>query len=171
MCAKCCAGVADLRPILHPPIEKRRPQSCCTCIQTDPSVRFFVMVTADHSTPVSFGDHSHEPVPLAVAAVSRVVAALGCDAVKSVHMGPLPSVTQHSLVDVGQLREQADGMRREREALAGKEALESGAEGDFAPALRFDEITASRGALGRFPSSELMPWVRALLQGNAGRGS
>lgn len=29
--------------------------------------RFAVCVTGDHSTPVVFGDHSHEPVPLAVA--------------------------------------------------------------------------------------------------------
>lgn len=28
-----------------------------------------VLVTGDHSTPVVFGDHSHEPVPLAVAHV------------------------------------------------------------------------------------------------------
>ena len=28
---------------------------------------FALCVTGDHSTPVVFGDHSHEPVPLAVA--------------------------------------------------------------------------------------------------------
>ena len=31
--------------------------------------RFSVCVTGDHSTPVVFGDHSHEPVPLAIAHV------------------------------------------------------------------------------------------------------
>ncbi len=33
--------------------------------------RFAVCVTGDHSTPVVFGDHSHEPVPLALAHVRR----------------------------------------------------------------------------------------------------
>jgi len=31
--------------------------------------RFAVCVTGDHSTPVVYGDHSHEPVPLALARV------------------------------------------------------------------------------------------------------
>ena len=30
---------------------------------------FSILVTGDHSTPALFGDHSHEPVPLAVAPV------------------------------------------------------------------------------------------------------
>jgi len=33
------------------------------------ATRFTVVVTGDHSTPAVFGDHSHEPVPFAVAAV------------------------------------------------------------------------------------------------------
>ena len=31
--------------------------------------RFNVVVTGDHSTPVVFGDHSHEPVPFTIASV------------------------------------------------------------------------------------------------------
>ena len=31
--------------------------------------KFSILVTGDHSTPALFGDHSHEPVPLAVAHV------------------------------------------------------------------------------------------------------
>ena len=31
--------------------------------------QFSILVTGDHSTPVLFGDHSHEPVPLALAHV------------------------------------------------------------------------------------------------------
>lgn len=34
---------------------------------------FSIVVTGDHSTPVVFGDHSHEPVPLAAAHVRRGV--------------------------------------------------------------------------------------------------
>ena len=33
------------------------------------SGKFSVVVTGDHSTPVVFGDHSHEPVPFAAAHV------------------------------------------------------------------------------------------------------
>ena len=28
---------------------------------------FSICITGDHSTPVEFGDHSHEPVPIAMA--------------------------------------------------------------------------------------------------------
>ena len=31
--------------------------------------RYAICVTGDHSTPVDFGDHSHEPVPLAIAQI------------------------------------------------------------------------------------------------------
>lgn len=32
-----------------------------------------IVVTGDHSTPVDFGDHSHEPVPFAIAHIRHVV--------------------------------------------------------------------------------------------------
>ncbi len=37
---------------------------------------YCVCVTGDHSTPVLFGDHSHEPVPFTVAHVRHVVSPL-----------------------------------------------------------------------------------------------
>lgn len=30
-------------------------------------VPYFIAVTGDHSTPVDYGDHSHEPVPFSIA--------------------------------------------------------------------------------------------------------
>lgn len=39
--------------------------------------RYSIVVTGDHSTPVLFGDHSHEPVPFAIAHVRHIVEALG----------------------------------------------------------------------------------------------
>lgn len=39
--------------------------------------RYCVCVTGDHSTPVVFGDHSHEPVPFTAARVCEAVAAMG----------------------------------------------------------------------------------------------
>ena len=38
--------------------------------EAQPDVRFTVVVTGDHSTPAVFGDHSHEPVPFAIADVA-----------------------------------------------------------------------------------------------------
>ena len=35
--------------------------------------RFAVAVTGDHSTPAVYGDHSHEPVPFAIAHVRHAV--------------------------------------------------------------------------------------------------
>lgn len=35
--------------------------------------QYAVCVTGDHSTPVLFGDHSHEPVPFTIAHVRHVV--------------------------------------------------------------------------------------------------
>lgn len=35
----------------------------------DTGARYTIIVTGDHSTPVLFGDHSNEPVPLAIAHV------------------------------------------------------------------------------------------------------
>ncbi|KAK9845885.1 hypothetical protein WJX81_005130 [Elliptochloris bilobata] len=53
--------------------------------------RFAVCVTGDHSTPVVFGDHSHEPVPLALAHLRHVVDALGGPgAVAASDLGPIP---------------------------------------------------------------------------------
>ena len=40
--------------------------------------RYSLVVTGDHSTPVEFGDHSHEPVPFAIAHVRDVVSGKPC---------------------------------------------------------------------------------------------
>lgn len=61
-------------------------------------VKYCVLVTADHSTPVMFGDHSHEPVPLAIAHVDHVVAALGAAAVEAIDLGALAVLNQHMTV-------------------------------------------------------------------------
>lgn len=37
------------------------------------SKRFMICITGDHSTPVLTGDHSHEPVPFALAHIQHVV--------------------------------------------------------------------------------------------------
>jgi hypothetical protein len=50
---------------LHDAEQQQQQQQYCVC------------VTGDHSTPVVFGDHSHEPVPFTAARVCEAVAAMG----------------------------------------------------------------------------------------------
>lgn len=75
-------------------------------------MRYSVLLTGDHSTPVMFGDHSHEPVPLAMARVRDVVAALGRETVEGTDCGELPTLSQHMQVRAVRGRE-----RRLREPL------------------------------------------------------
>ena len=44
--------------------------------EADKLGQFAVCVTGDHSTPVLFGDHSHEPVPFTIAPLTAVVGGL-----------------------------------------------------------------------------------------------
>lgn len=142
-------------------------------VQEDSSVSFCVLVTADHSTPVMFGDHSHEPVPLAIANVADVATHLGAAALDAVDLGPLPALTQHSSVDVAELLEQAQKAAEKRSLqqtgqvdvvrMQASPPCMTDLAGAGDPAVFFDEISAARGALGRFPSSELMPLVQEML--------
>ena len=75
-----------------------------------------VCVCGDHSSPVLYGDHSHEPVPFLLCPLERLAA-------------------------------------------DGDAAASGGAGGGFG------EIAAAGGPLGRFPGSEVMPLLRAHLQG------
>ena len=77
-------------------------------------MKFSVLVTGDHSTPVMFGDHSHEPVPLAIADVADIVTLVGQEEVMQVDLGPLPSLTQHVDVPEAQLKAQAVHQKQQR---------------------------------------------------------
>ena len=92
-------------------------------VSAGPTARAQVVVlavTADHSTPVVYGDHAHEAVPVVIAAVG------------------------------GQATTRDDVQRAS--LLAELLRADSGVE-------RFDEVSCSRGVLGRFPGSELLPTV------------
>jgi hypothetical protein len=170
-------------------------------MQTQPDVKFSVLVTGDHSTPVMFGDHSHEPVPLACADVADVVLTLGENNVLGFDLGPLPALTQHVKVPDGTLEAQAHDKKRlfdsqrlvdesqhqcvaaasssesevlmhQRDASCGRvfeadrvvdDVLKGRESVDLRKVVTFDEISAARGMLGRFPSSELMPLIRSIL--------
>ena len=62
-----------------------------------PQHHYAICVTGDHSTPVVFGDHSHEPVPFALTWVRDAVAAAGGQGEGQVPLGhkiPLPDTKQ-----------------------------------------------------------------------------
>jgi hypothetical protein len=130
-------------------------------MQADSGVRYSVLITGDHSTPVMFGDHSHEPVPVAIADVAAVVKAIGVDTVKSFDLGPLPPLTQHVKVDEKELREQSTRQITRRKAWLEGVRLKGCFVGGCTPF--FDEICTGSGCLGRFPSSALMPMIREVL--------
>lgn len=143
-------------------------------MQADPATRFSILVTGDHSTPVMFGDHSHEPVPLAIADVADVAEALGPERVCGIHLGPVHSMSQHTTVPAEELEQQALEQKAWREGvLGGGDSREGGcvgrevsevAQGRGDAVVLYDEIAAAAGSLGRFPSSELMPLILQVLE-------
>jgi len=122
-----------------------------------------VAVTGDHSTPVEFGDHSCEPVPFAAAPLLAVTAAAKAKKKKTkgkkkkeAENGGGGSESDEEGEIVAPSEEE---MRRVVSELA--TAAEEEEYGPFpslsSPLASFDETSASRGSLGRFPGAEVMP--------------
>ena len=109
-------------------------------------VRYVVCVTGDHSTPVLYGDHSNEPVPLALAHLADAVAALGgADVARATRLAPIRTP---EFCPRGSLAADPDA-RSPGAAVAGDAVF------------RFDEVAAAAGGLGRFCGAGLMPLLRA----------
>ena len=118
-------------------------------------VRYALCVTGDHSTPVLYGDHSNEPVPVAVAHLADVVTAMGgAAAVAATPLGPIrtPEFAPPRLPGEDGGR---DAARAAREAPSPAAAVAGDA------VCRFDEVAAAAGGLGRFCGAALMPLLRA----------
>jgi 2,3-bisphosphoglycerate-independent phosphoglycerate mutase len=116
--------------------------------------RCLLCCTGDHSTPVLYGDHSHESVPLAAAHLHRLVGAVGQAAVEATWLGQI----------------RTPELEPEPGAEAFSPALHSPEEPTWGDdVFRFDELSAARGGLGRFPGRELMPFLKAFAAcGDAG---
>ena len=113
-------------------------------IEEENSSNVVVAVTGDHSTPVEFGDHSCEPVPFAAAPLLAV--SERAKALKKKKGAESESEREIVAPSEEEMRSVAS------EAAAKKE------NGPFSPpASSFDETSASRGSLGRFPGAEVMP--------------
>ncbi|KAK9826634.1 hypothetical protein WJX74_007188 [Apatococcus lobatus] len=111
--------------------------------------RFAICITGDHSTPVAYGDHSHEPVPFALAHVQDAVEGLGGAAwVGSVPMQPVPPPEAAASTAPGTLqrRQVSHAISTSGDAVA-----------------KFDEISAAGGSLGRFPGQQVMPLIKSFM--------
>lgn len=146
-------------------------------VQHASNSRFSICVTGDHSTPVIFGDHSHEPVPFAVAHVRHALRAMGGArqlALRAIGAKvPLPNVKAPPPLQA-LLSQAAQQQRRREAAAAGRAFGEGGADDEGLGAWRetwpqevlgdgvcaFDELSAARGGLGRFPGSQVMPLLK-----------
>jgi 2,3-diphosphopglycerate-independent phosphoglycerate mutase len=124
-----------------------------------PPPRFSIVVTGDHSTPVEFGDHSHEPVPVALAHV-RHVARGGAGGPAALARAPLRAIPppEAAVAAAGGDAAALARLGAEAHSAGGVPPAPAPAAGDGVAA--FSERAAAAGALGRFPGSELMALVR-----------
>eukprot|EP00823_Brevimastigomonas_motovehiculus_P001397 TRINITY_DN11918_c0_g1_i1.p1 TRINITY_DN11918_c0_g1~~TRINITY_DN11918_c0_g1_i1.p1 ORF type:complete len:484 (-),score=52.83 TRINITY_DN11918_c0_g1_i1:428-1879(-) len=109
------------------------------------SREFLLVLTGDHSTPVMHGDHSPEPVPLAVCLVRHLLETV------------FQQQQRTSELSKDNITHTSSPCHPHNITLA---TLDSFAESDHCTA--FHEIEASRGILGRFPGRELMPLLKRL---------
>jgi 2,3-bisphosphoglycerate-independent phosphoglycerate mutase len=135
---------------------------------------YALAVTGDHSTPVAFGDHSHEPVPFAVAHLEHVVAALGGgERVLGTDLGRVPLPDVKAPPPAADLAAQAAQQAARRRACHAGVAFEGAVGPELGPWAEpwpqatagdgvrfFDETSAARGALGRFPGSQAMTIIK-----------
>jgi len=91
-------------------------------------VKYIILLTGDHTTPIEFREHSYEPVPIAI---STVVSAC---------------LSQHTLADIKEAKDideidKALCMLRDN-------------------VVKFSELDACEGSLGRFQGSEMMEVIK-----------
>eukprot|EP00887_Chlorella_sp_A99_P007404 scaffold2.g7404.t1 len=143
------------------------------------STRFSIVVTGDHSTPVEFGDHSHEPVPVAIAHVRHVVKCLGgSEAVGRIPLGEIPhpsSEESERVLAAAAANTSSSSAQQQSEPAdpGGSRRLHGLTFGDSVAA--FSELDAAEGALGRFPGSQLMTLIKEFIwpappSSSAGKG-
>lgn len=115
--------------------------------------QYFLCVTGDHSTPVEYGDHSFEPVPLAMCQLKDFVGAVGGEsAVMEIPLDPFPLPT----VKAGEDLTEDTKIEKERSELLQAFSGDSVCE--------FNEVAAARGCLGRFPGGEMMGIINTYLK-------
>ena len=119
-------------------------------------------ITGDHSTPVEYGDHSHEPVPIMMSTVNDIVGAIPDEALDAIDMDALPLPEdilnmspeeridtyfpwKRTLLDENVHRQNVDTKNRAHHACKHDDVM------------RFCETDCARGCLGRFPGCYTVP--------------
>jgi len=106
-------------------------------------------ISGDHSTPVEFGDHSHEPVPFCMSRINEIVNCMGGeDALKCVPLEKLP------------YPESLHGNE-----MQWKEVIASNMDAtscSFDSVSCFSEVESSKGVLGRFTGNHAIPVMQAM---------
>lgn len=139
----------ELKVKLFESIDKMIGQLACLLWQAECQgiANFSICVTADHSTPVEYGDHSYEPVPFTMCHLKEFVRALGGEDAVRVPIEPF-TLSSH---DVQAHLAEKITVQRKR-AVAGDSVV------------AFNEIAASRGCLGRFQGSEMMGVIKKYME-------
>jgi len=118
-----------------------------------PHGRCGLIVTGDHSTPVLYGDHSCEPVPFLATFTDNVwreyVSRYGEAEVIAMTDVEIEPPAEHAGVP---------------EHASLRAASKDGNNDDTGAKLAFNEVSAARGYLGRFPGCEVMRIVSAMLE-------
>ena len=118
--------------------------------------RFLLCVTGDHSTPAEYGDHAEEPVPFAVCDLEGYVRVRGEQNVLSTPLEPFPFPSDGEDEGNGlEMRSQNECVETSRCAcgVANDHITKAGTIADSV--VHFDEISAAKGVLGRFPGCEM----------------
>lgn len=117
--------------------------------------QYYLCVTGDHSTPVEYGDHSFEPVPFTMCRLKDLVGAVGGESVIdgiSLDPFPLPTVVPGEDLEWRESHKMEEERNQECQAFGGDSVCE------------FDEISAAKGCLGRFPGGEMMGIIKKFLK-------
>ena len=116
--------------------------------------KYYVCCTGDHSTPAKhLKDHSHEPVPFAAAPVSEMVRLAGGEE------GLAACAPSECIKLPYQVEE---GRKRKCQEILVEKSAELGSSGDSV--VKFSEVAAAEGSLGRFPGSQIIPLLSSLFR-------
>ncbi len=113
-----------------------------------------VGITGDHSTPVEFGDHSHEPVPIVMSTVDDIVGAMSDEVLDAVRMDalPLPEDVRTMSSD-----DRINAFFPWKRDLMVSEKLQTPKTVQVDGVARFSETDSAKGCLGRFPGLFTVP--------------
>jgi 2,3-bisphosphoglycerate-independent phosphoglycerate mutase len=121
-----------------------------------------VGITGDHSTPAEFGDHSHEPVPIAISTVQNIA--------ESISDGVLDAISTEALPPPQDLLGMSSDTRIDnffswKRPLIASQNEEKGVEGRIVAnqdgVRAFCELDSAKGCLGRFPGNLIVQCMKA----------